>query len=419
MLSGLSHDPLLRDIFTPLVCGGTLVVPDPDELVTPGWLADWMRREQVTVAHLTPAMAAVLTGSVDDALETIPSLRRVFFGGEALRPATVTRLGTLAPSAMCINFYGATETPQAMAYHVVNDERIGTMTVPLGTGIDGVQVLVLTAGGALAGVGELGEIYIRTKYLARGYVNEDGTAGSRFLSNPFGDSGDDRMYRTGDLGRFLPDGSVAYAGRNDAQVKVRGYRVELSEIEAALARHASVQRAVVALHSEATGDRLVAYLVLEDGTEPMASELRRFLRRDLPEYMIPALFVPVSAIPLTPNGKVDRKALVPPDTLSRQDRERVSPRTTVERAVAEIWAEVLSVNDISVHDNFFDIGGHSLNSIQVVARLEKQLGVKVHPGHLILESLEQISAACEKQLQSTSNRDGVGLGAVIDAGPGR
>jgi len=395
MLSGLSHDPLLRDILTPLACGGTLCIPDPDELLTPGWLADWMRREQITVAHLTPAMAAVLTANVETD-DPIPSLRRVFFGGEVLRSAMVARLARLAPEAMCVNFYGATETPQAMGFHVVAQDD-GDV-VPLGKGIDAVQLLVMTDSGQLAGIGELGEICVRTPYLSRGYLNADEEGNARFATNPFTNSDGDRIYRTGDRGRFLPDGSVSYAGRRDGQVKVRGYRVELAEIEAALARHAAVKSAAVSLHSDAGGERLVAYMVLNDGAEPMASELRRFLRRDLPEYMIPALFVPVPAIPVTPNGKVDRRALVPPDTLSRRDQPRVLPRTPVEKTVAEIWREVLGDVEVSVHDNFFDLGGHSLNSIEVVARLQARLGVEIHPGHLILESLEQISADCERQL---------------------
>ncbi|HVR97232.1 MAG TPA: amino acid adenylation domain-containing protein, partial [Thermoanaerobaculia bacterium] len=233
LLSGLAHDPLLRDLFTPLCLGAPLAIPQPEELASPGRFAHWMRAQGVTVAHLTPALSEVLTEAGEVTLET---LRFAFFGGDVLTRRAVERLRGMAPGCACVNYYGATETPQGMGFHEVSlpdRERI-----PLGRGIDGVQLLVLNAAdrlaglAGLAGIGELGEICIRTPYLAQGYLHDEELTRERFVANPFTAAPDDRLYRTGDLGRYLPDGSVDLQGRRDAQVKIRGFRIELGEIEA-------------------------------------------------------------------------------------------------------------------------------------------------------------------------------------------
>ncbi|HEX9935985.1 MAG TPA: condensation domain-containing protein, partial [Longimicrobium sp.] len=375
LLSGLAHDPLLRDVFAPLTTGGRIVIPDPDQVGTPGWLAGWMRDVGVTVAHLTPAMGQLLaTGPGDTQLA---ALRLACFGGDVLRAGDVERLRALAPNAEAVNFYGATETPQAMGcFRLPADLAAVGAAVPVGRGIEGVDLLVVTPSGTLAGIGELGEIAVRTPYLSRGYLNDAELTAARFVSNPLAGDPADRVYRTGDLGRYRPDGAVEPAGRVDGQVKVRGFRVELGEIEAALAKHPSVGEAVVAARGEDPDRVLVAYAVPREGARIEAEALRAHLKSILPDYMVPAAFMVIAAVPLTANGKVDRRALPEPG-LAATDSRRAAPRTATEEILAQIWAEVLRVESVGVDDDFFALGGHSLLATRLLARVQNALGVVV------------------------------------------
>lgn len=398
LLSGLAHDPVLRDVLTPLWLGGRLEIPSPDALLDPALLASWMTDAGVSVAHITPSLAGMLVDAVaDGAGASLGEVRLVCFGGEALGRELIVRVAAAAPQATLVNGYGATETPQLAAYHVIepaSDSRRPSM--PLGRGITGTELLVLTEQDLLAGVGELGEIAVRSPFLALGYVDAAET-GRRFTPNPITGAAADRIYRTGDLGRYLPDGSVEHAGRRDLQVKVRGYRIELSEVESSLQQHESVRQAVASAYDDGSGDRrLAAYVVFEPGAKETQSELRKYLRRSLPEYMVPSLFLVLDAVPLTPNGKVDRAALPPPIAAPRRAAERVPPRTATEQIVARVWQEVLRRDDISVHDNFFDVGGHSLLTMQAIMRIEKETGVRLNPFRFMVDTLEQIGAAIEQ-----------------------
>ncbi|HEU4562176.1 MAG TPA: amino acid adenylation domain-containing protein, partial [Longimicrobium sp.] len=372
LLSGLAHDPLLRDVFAPLAVGGSIAIPDAGEIGTPGWLAGWMRDEGITVAHLTPAMGQLLAAGAGDA--RLPALRLACFGGDVLRAAEVERLRALAPGAEAVNFYGATETPQAMGCFRLPAGLAGVGTaVPVGRGIEGVDLLVITPWGTLAGIGELGEIAVRTPYLSRGYLNDAELTAARFVPNPLTGDPADRVYRTGDLGRYRPDGAVEPTGRVDGQVKVRGFRVEVEEIEAALTRHPSVGEAVVAARGEGDDRILVAWAVARDGAEVDAEALRAHLRSILPDYMVPAAFVAIAAVPLTANGKVDRRALPEPEPVAAP--APVTPLGPTEEAVAAIWREVLGVTEVRAGDDFFAVGGHSLRATRVLSRIQERLGV--------------------------------------------
>jgi len=387
LLSGLAHDPLHRDVFTPLMVGGVICIPDPDDISSPGRLAAWLRRAEVTVAHLTPAMGQLVAQPPPgEEGFTIPSLRLVILVGDVLTQRDVERLEGVSPAVKCINFYGSTETQRSVAWYPVPagsadgdaERATGKEVLPLGRGIRDVQLVLLNAAGGLAGVGELAEIHVRSPHLARGYLGDPELTGARFLLNPFTGIPGDRLYRTGDLGRYLPDGHAEYAGRADQQVKIRGFRVELGEIEAALRRHPAVREAVVLARDGAPGGGrwLVAYVVPpRRGSAPHGSELKGFLRDLLPLYMIPAVFLSLEALPITPNGKLDRRALPAP-----VDGEAVAgeaPRTPVEDVVAGIWADVLGCERIGSRDDFFALGGHSLLLTRVLSRVTETFGVEV------------------------------------------
>ena len=369
MLSGLSHDPLLRDIFTPLWLGAMLCIPDPEDIGSER-LAGWMQAEGITIAHLTPALASALAQGGE--AEFLRGLRFAFFGGDLLTGRDVINFRRMAPDATVVNFYGATETPQAMGYYVVNKDWAGPApesSVPLGRGIEDAQLLLLNNSGGLAGIGELGEIAVRTPYLTLGYANDPELTGKKYLTNPFTGGNDDLLYKTGDLGRYLPNGNVVFVGRSDEQVKVRGFRIELKEVQAALQTHDGVRECAVVGRDYGPGDkRLVAYVV-PFGLPPAAGDLRRHLGRWLPDYMMPAFFVTLDRLPLTSNGKLDQAALPDPNQLSGDDASYLAPRTATEELIAATWSQVLGVEPIGVKSNFFELGGHSLLAIRMTFQL--------------------------------------------------
>ena len=388
MLSGLSHDPLLRDIFTPLSLGATLYIPEQQDIYTPYKLADWMRQQQISIAHLTPAMAQLLTADTTIAAK---DLRYLFFGGDILTSKDISKIGNFAPAATYVNFYGATETPQAMGYFVLHqgDRLPPRDTISLGRGIEGVQLLILNAKQQLAGIGELAEIYIRTPYLTKGYIGRENLTDERFVVNPFTQIEDDKLYKTGDLGRYLPDGNIEFFGRADNQVKIRGFRIELGEIEAVLAQHPDIRETVIIAREDTPGDkRLVAYVVAP--AEPHSNDLRSFIKERLPNYMLPSAFVFLDIMPLTPNGKVDRRALPAPEKDRPESSSIAVPQDKLESHLIQIWESVLNVRPIGIQDNFFDLGGNSLQAVTLFTQIEKQFGKK-----LPLATLFQSSTVAE------------------------
>jgi amino acid adenylation domain-containing protein/FkbM family methyltransferase len=372
LLSGLSHDPLQREIFTAVWVGATICIPDSDIIGTPGQLAEWMAQQQITFAHLTPSLGRLLTTSAKPPSQ-LPSLRYAFFVGDKLTWTDVTRLRLTAPQVTCVNYYGSTETQRAVSYYEIlpgAENRSGGPVVPVGRGMPDVQLLVLMNEKKLAGLGEIGEIYVRSPHLALGYLGDASLNQARFMTNPFTGEAQDRLYRSGDLGRYLHDGSVEILGRSDRQIKIRGFRVEPGEIESALKQHPRVRDAAVVGREDGKGnDRLVAYLVADRHRAP-ERELRGFLRGKLPNYMIPSAFVSLEALPLTPNGKLDHRALPAPDRNRAELEESfVAPRTPIEEELTRIWAEILGLERVSVNGNFFDLGGHSLLATQMIARV--------------------------------------------------
>ncbi len=377
LLSGLSHDPLLRDVLAPLWVGGTLCIPDSGIIGDPAALCEWVARERITVMHLTPALGELLASAPPGT--RLDALRYAFFGGETLTAGLVSRFRVLAPNAVCVNFYGATETPQAMGYHVVPEHGAGESgAVSLGRGIDDVQLLVLTGSGSLAGLGELGEIHVRTPHLSRGYLGDDELTSERFVVNPRTGDPADLLYRTGDLGRYELDGSVAFAGRRDGQVKLRGFRIELGEVEAELGSLPAVAQAAAALRTDTVGEkRLVGYVVRAAGGAASGEEIKAWLRERLPEYAVPSHIVTLERLPLTPNGKIDRRALPELAPEAEEVAAFEPPRPGTEEALAAIWGELLGRARVGRRDNFFVLGGHSLLAARVLSRVRARLGADI------------------------------------------
>ncbi|MCB9079503.1 MAG: amino acid adenylation domain-containing protein [Anaerolineaceae bacterium] len=377
MLSGLAHDPLQRDIFTALWVGATIYIPDPDQVGTPGYLAGWMQQHEITFAHMTPPMGQILTETADEHT-ALPQLRYAFFVGDKLTRQDVWQLQRLAPNVTCINSYGSTETQRAVGYYCIpppeenSSPDRGKAVYPLGKGMPAAQLLVLNAHQGLAGIGEVGEIYLRSPHLAGGYVGDEALTQARFIPNPFSNLPPDRLYRTGDLGRYRPDGLVEFAGRADRQVKIRGFRVEPGEVEHALAQHPNIKQAVVIAREDIPGGPgLVAYIVTEPAAAISPEELRTFLKDRFPDHMVPVAFVPLETMPLTPNGKIHYRALPSPHVSDIKSTETfVGPRNPVEQEVVYLWEQLLQRTPISIYDNFFELGGHSLLVIQVMSRIQ-------------------------------------------------
>ncbi|GAA4545283.1 non-ribosomal peptide synthase/polyketide synthase [Amycolatopsis samaneae] len=354
-----SSDISVWEFFWPLIVGATLVVARPEGHRDPAYLARVIREERVSTVHFVPSMLRAFVAEPTAA--GLPSLRRVLASGEAL-PADLRDAALLVLGAPLHNLYGPTEAAVDVTSWAC---RAGTSTVPIGRPLWNTEVHVLDGDLRQVPVGVPGELYLAGVQLARGYHGRAGLTAERFVANPFAPGG--RMYRTGDLARWAADGSVEYLGRTDDQVKIRGFRIELGEIEAVLTQHPDVTAAAVVLRD----GRLVAYL-----TGP-AGDVRPYLAERLPEHMVPATFVRLDTMPLTPAGKTDRRAL--PTTEVEPDTGYVAPRTEVERALADIWAEALGVRRVGVADDFFALGGDSLLSIRVLSRVRAKFGVGLSP----------------------------------------
>ena len=308
-------------------------------------------------------------------LEQITSIRQVFCSGEALPHEQVKRFFKRI-DARLHNLYGPTEAAVDVTYWECVKGAPGNV-VPIGRPIGNIQIFILDEELRRVPIGETGELHIGGIGLARGYWNRSELTAQKFIRNPFCADPGARLYKTGDLARFLPDGNIEYLGRIDFQVKIRGLRIELGEIEAVLLKHPAIQEAaVIDSEGKLAEKRLIAYLVTQPARRATTNELRAFLLQELPDYMVPAAFVVVDTLPKTPGGKVDRRALPAPGRARPAlDQPLVAPRTPVEATVGAIWQEVLGLDEIGVHDNFFDLGGHSLAASQVLVRVTETFHV--------------------------------------------
>ena len=336
-------------------------------------LADLLIEEEITVYHSVPTVfrqfANTLTGR-----EEFPGLRLVRLGGEPVYAEDVQLYKRYFPSdSIFVNSYGASEAASVLRYCVDKDTEISDAMVPVGYPLGDVEILLLDDDGAGVGSGHVGEIAIKSRHTSPGYWRRPDLTRAAFVTDPQ-DEGE-RIYRTGDLGYMQPDGCLVVTGRNDFRVKIRGFRIEVAEIELALRGLTEIKEAAVVAHEDQRGEKqLVAYVVPEPEQVPSISELRGFLNDKLPDHMVPSAFVVLDAMPLTPNGKLDRLAL-PAPSLARPelDTNFVAPRTPVEEALVGIWEEVLGLERVGIHDDFFELGGHSLLATRVVSRVRGAL----------------------------------------------
>lgn len=365
MCSGLSHDPLMRDIFTPLSIGAELLIPRQEQLFEPRGLSGWCAAERPTVMHLTPPLGRLLVAGAGDL--NLP-LRYAFWGGDLLRPDLPRALRAIAPDVVSVNFYGATETPQAAGYFI-DDGDATWRTLPVGTGSDGFALVVRDAAGAPRAVGEIGEVTVASPYLSQGYV-EDGAI------RPSADGG---VYRTGDRGFHLPSGDVMLIGRSDDQIKIRGYRVELAEATALVEASPLVKAAaVLATPADANGDRqLVAHVVPADdapGGDGFAPALLGDLSGRLPAYMMPQRIRRLDRLPLLPNGKLDRRTLAADDLATPVAAPARTAASDSERQLMQRWSQVLGRPVASTSESFASLSGDSLSFVQAYLALEEVAG---------------------------------------------
>ncbi|SCG15779.1 amino acid adenylation domain-containing protein [Micromonospora echinofusca] len=391
-----SFDPSVWEIVGTLAAGARLVLLPhgaDDDLRA---VADSLRAGGVTVLQAVPSKLRLLLAT--DAFAGARGLRCLVAGGEALPADLVAQVHAAVPADLH-NLYGPTEACIDATAFPVPRPLPGSDAAPIGRPAGNTTVHLLDERGRPVPPGALGELYIGGLGLARGYLHRPDLTAERFVPDPFSDEPGARLYRTGDLARRDPDGDIRFVGRRDDQVKVRGYRVELGEIEAVLQGHPAVRHAVVLLHGEPAAERhLVAYLT---GDAPDTAELRRYLRSRLPHYMVPTAYVVLAALPLLPSGKVDRRALPAPERYDTVGHDRTPPRTPTERRLVALWAQALDVpvERIGVHDSFFDLGGNSLLAARLNARIAGSFGVEMPLGRLFDHPTPaELATAVEEQV---------------------
>ncbi|WP_426446147.1 amino acid adenylation domain-containing protein [Paenibacillus sp. S-38] len=371
-LSSYAFDGSTFDIFGALLNGARLVLVSKADLLEMTKLSMLIASERISVLFITTALFNVL---VDLNLDSLSSLRKVLFGGERSSLAHVRKaLEFLGPDRL-LHVYGPTESTVFATCYPVNEIGEGVVSLPIGRPIANTSAYIVQGGDPLrlAPIGVPGELCVGGDGLARGYLNRPELTAEKFIPNPY--RTEERLYRTGDLARWLPDGNIEFLGRIDHQVKIRGHRIELGEVEAQILKAPSVQETIVLAWDDAEGSRqLAAYYVADAPLSP--GELRRFLARELPGYMIPAYFTRLEKMPLTPNGKIDRAALPAPSDQLDTGTPYEPPRTPAEAALAGVWQSVLGAKRVGIRDSFFDLGGDSIKAIQVSSRL-LQAGYKV------------------------------------------
>ncbi|MEA2038547.1 MAG: amino acid adenylation domain-containing protein [Thermodesulfobacteriota bacterium] len=409
----INFDGSVEELFCAWAQGAALVLRSADMLASTTGFLDWIEQYGITVIDLPTAYWHEIVYGLSISERSLPvDLRVVIVGGEKASASTYSTWSKLTKGrTRWFNTYGPTECAVVSTVYEpdASFESEGTgPDLPIGRPIANTQIYVLDKNLQPVPVGVPGEMFIGGAGVARGYLNRPELTAERFIKNPFSDSPGERLYKTGDLVRYLPDGNIDFIGRTDFQLKFRGFRVEPGEIESILEQHPSVREAVVMLREDVPGRKfLAAYRTAKEGTSSSTADLRQFLKDKLPEYMVPAAFVLMDSFPLSPNGKVDRRALPVPDVTGiESDESYVAPRNKTENTLALIWAEVLGVKQVGINDNFFELGGHSLLTLQVLDRAHRE-GLELTPQQLfkhqtIAELVSALEPASALEAEPTS-----------------
>jgi len=376
--SSISFDLTVTSLFTPLMVGRTVfLLPDGIEELAKALL----ERDNYSLVKITPAHLRALAELMPPS-EVAGRVRALIIGGEALHFEGVSFWRQHAPATRLINEYGPTETVVGCCVYEVEDDDPLSGPIPIGRPIANTQLYVLDEKLQPVAMGDPGELYIGGDGVARGYLNRDDLTEERFIRDPFAEDAQARLYRTGDLVRLLPDGNLEYLGRVDDQIKIKGFRIELGEIETVLKQHGAVSDCAVVACEDPSGEKRLTGFFVTNGNGPAEiDDLKEFLKTKLPDYMVPSCFVGLEALPLTTNGKVDRKVLAQQTRPEVANENFVAARTPTEETLARIWAEVFKLDAVSVNDNFFDLGGDSILGTLILARASRA-GLKVSPMQL-------------------------------------
>ena len=396
----IAFDVSVEEIFVTLLSGAALVLRSDDWIAGASKFWALCEKKGVSVVNLPTLFWQQL---VQEDQAVIPTtIRQIIIGSEAVNSKVLAdwfERESYRPKLF--NAYGPTETTVNATIHEPSTDSLSWQSI--GRPIANTCIYILDANNQPVPIGLAGELYIGGTGIARGYLNRPDLTSERFVDDPFSAEADARMYKTGDLARWLVDGTIEFLGRNDFQVKIRGFRIELGDIEVKLAEHPAVREVAVLAREDSDGDkRLVAYLVPQDNFIPSVLELRDFLKKKIPEFMVPSAFVFLEALPLTPNGKLDRKALPVPDQGRRElDHDFVAPRSSVEKQLAEIWSNILRIDRVGIHDNFFVLGGHSLLAVTLVVEVNKRFNTNLPLGAIYqyqtVEELEIMLSSGKQQ----------------------
>ncbi|MEO7768714.1 MAG: amino acid adenylation domain-containing protein, partial [Ferruginibacter sp.] len=371
-----TFDASLTAIFMPLLAGKSIVIGSKKS-INVFEDSNLQKYAPYDFIKITPSHLELLETTIGTNKEWLT--QKLVIGGEALHLAMFSHFIVEQLNINVINEYGPTEATvgcSTYCFNILHDNEKLRNGISIGKPIDNAQMYILDEDSRLLPVGVTGEICVGGNGIARGYLNRPALTAEKFVKDPFSESKEARIYKTGDLGRWLPDGNIEYLGRKDDQVKIRGYRVEPGEIEAVLQQCELVKQAVVLAREDNEGNnRLIAYVITEDDFDKEA--IIAYLHEKLPEYMVPGLWVSLKSIPLTSNGKVDRKALPDPVSTDLATNEFVAPRTETEKKLAAVWKELLDIDELGIHDDFFDLGGHSLLAIRLISAIRKQLKVEL------------------------------------------
>ncbi|HYW21093.1 MAG TPA: amino acid adenylation domain-containing protein [Nodularia sp. (in: cyanobacteria)] len=403
--SNTSFDAATFEIWGALLNGAQLVGISKDVILSPHEFALQLRQKDISVLFLTTALFEQISRDVPQAFA---SLRYLLFGGESVNIRWVKKILKHGVSKHLIHVYGPTENTTFSSYYHIQELTESATFIPIGVPINNTQIYILDSHLEPLPIGVIGELYIGGDGLAREYLNHKELTAERFITKFFNKNSKTRLYKSGDLARYLPDGNIEFLGRIDNQIKIRGFRIELSEIEAVLSEHPVVKETVVIADEDIPDNKyLVAYIVIKGiQVSNFASILRKFLKEKLPEYMVPKVYVAVESIPLTPNGKVNHRALPRPDIVTFHRDDYVAPRSQLEELLGEIWAKVLGKEQIGVHDNFFELGGHSLLATQLISRIRDTFQLDVTVRNLFeAPTIEQLAKCIDTMLWAAKGTD--------------